>query len=216
MNLSPLHSDLARLALLGYLLASFLFAFALRSWWVWRRTGINPLVLPATDDVAGYVARGFRLCILICVGIAVAVAVGPAGTPCLGVWSTAPDILVPFGWAVLVVALGLMLLAQSQMGTAWRIGIDSARATSLVTHGLFGWSRNPIFLAMRLILAGLVLLVPAAITLVLLALAEVLIQVQVRLEEAHLSALHGARYEHYRAHVARWLGRRHENEAQTQ
>jgi protein-S-isoprenylcysteine O-methyltransferase Ste14 len=109
-----------------------------------------------------------------------------------------------------------MLLAQSQMGTAWRIGIDSARATSLVTHGLFGWSRNPIFLAMRLILAGLVLLVPAAVTLVLLVLAEVLIQVQVRLEEAHLGALHGASYERYRAQVARWLGRRYENEARTQ
>lgn len=208
MTLSPLDSPAARLALPAFLIAYFLLAFALRSWWVWRHTGINPLVLPMSDDAAGYVARGFRLCILASALIAAAVAAGPAGTRLLGIIDAVPTALVPLGWALLVGALGLIVLAQAQMGAAWRIGIDTERRTSLVTHGLFGWSRNPIFLGMRLILVGLVLLVPAVATLALLAAAEVLIQVQVRLEEAHLSALHGERYAAYRARVARWFGRR--------
>ena len=45
--------------------------------------------------------------------------------------------------------------------------------------------------------------------------AEILIQVQVRLEEAHLSALHGGAYDDYRAQVRRWWGR-HVTPASTQ
>jgi protein-S-isoprenylcysteine O-methyltransferase Ste14 len=33
-----------------------------------------------------------------------------------------------------------------QMGDSWRIGIDQEQKTSLVRHGVFKLSRNPIFL----------------------------------------------------------------------
>jgi protein-S-isoprenylcysteine O-methyltransferase Ste14 len=91
------------------------------------------------------------------------------------------------------------------MGLSWRIGIDTAHATELVQHGLFGVSRNPIFLAMRLSLLGLLLVYPAAATLALLVAGEILIQVQVRLEEQHLLGLHGDAYRAYCARVRRWL-----------
>jgi protein-S-isoprenylcysteine O-methyltransferase Ste14 len=41
--------------------------------------------------------------------------------------------------------------------------------------------------------------------LAILAAAEVVIQVQVRLEEKHLSGLHGSAYDQYFSKVPRWL-----------
>ena len=58
---------------------------------------------------------------------------------------------------------------------------------------------------MRLSLLGLFLVFPAAATLVLLVAGEILMQVQVRLEEQHLTALHGEVYRVYRSRVRRWL-----------
>jgi protein-S-isoprenylcysteine O-methyltransferase Ste14 len=50
------------------------------------------------------------------------------------------------------------------------------------------------------------LMVPTAITLASAAAIEILIQLQVRLEEAHLHRTHASTYEHYCRRVARWLG----------
>ena len=58
---------------------------------------------------------------------------------------------------------------------------------------------------MRLNLAGLFLVLPNAATLALFLLAEALIQVQVRLEEAHLSTAIGETYAEYRRAVPRWI-----------
>jgi len=44
-------------ALLIYYIVVFVVAFAWRSLLVYRRSGINPLVLPSSADAYGYVAR---------------------------------------------------------------------------------------------------------------------------------------------------------------
>lgn len=208
-TLSPLFSAGARVALLLALLLGVVFTLALRSWQMVRRTGINPIVLPASDDAVGYVGRGFRVVLVGTALWVVLVAASPAVVAQAGLLVAAPSgLLALLGWPIVAAALALMWVAQRQMGESWRVGIDRERATTLVTGGLFSRSRNPIFLAMRALLLGLVLLVPAAPSLALLVAGEVLIQVQVRLEEAHLSALHGRAYDDYRARVQRWWGRR--------
>ena len=214
--LSPLQSRAAAAALLTVFVLGFALALVLRSWRVVRRTGINPVVLPNSDDAAGYVGRGFRL-VLVCTALwVVLVAASPATAGRLGLFAPVPlGPLALLGWPIVAAALALMWAAQEQMGASGRVGIDRKRATALVTGGLFGRSRNPIFLAMRALMVGLVLLVPAAPTLALLVAAEILIQVQVRLEEAHLSVLHGGAYDDYRAQVRRWWGR-HVTPASTQ
>lgn len=91
------------------------------------------------------------------------------------------------------------------MGKSWRIGIDAGAAPPLVRTGLFAISRNPIFLGMRVSLLGLFLVLPNAVTLAVLLVAETLIQVQVRLEEEHLQRVHGTAYATYRRSARRWL-----------
>jgi protein-S-isoprenylcysteine O-methyltransferase Ste14 len=107
--------------------------------------------------------------------------------------------------ALLLTSLAWTVVAQAQMGESWRIGIDEGHRTPLVRKGVFGLSRNPIFLGMMLTLLGLFLVTPNAVTLLVLCLGVVLIQIQVRLEEEFLSGAHGEDYAGYRRDVRRWL-----------
>jgi protein-S-isoprenylcysteine O-methyltransferase Ste14 len=192
--------------LLGYFVAYFSLGFVWRTWLVRRRTGINPLVLATGDHALGYVSRAFKIT-LIAAGCTVAThAFAPSW---LSGWGQLPWIGSEgahiLGWTLLGLALIGLGMAQAQMGHAWRIGIDQAHRTTLVETGLFRFSRNPIFLAMRITLLGQLLVLPHAVTLGLLCAGEILMQVQVRLEEEHLEAQHGATYLRYRARVRRWI-----------
>jgi protein-S-isoprenylcysteine O-methyltransferase Ste14 len=109
------------------------------------------------------------------------------------------------GICLLSLSLIWTAIAQAQMGASWRIGIDSKHRTELVESGVFGWSRNPIFLGMIATMLGLFSTAPNALTLLIAGLVITLIQIQVRLEEEHLGHLHGAAYQTYRLRVPRWL-----------
>jgi protein-S-isoprenylcysteine O-methyltransferase Ste14 len=192
--------------LLIYFVAFFLLAFVIRSVLVYRSTGINPLVLPRTQDAYGYVGMAFKLLMLGCAAVVSLLAFAPNASTWLGpITQLEITPIKGLGWSCLLVSLLWMLVAQAQMGASWRIGIDSANRTELVSKGLFSISRNPIFLATRLALLGFFLVAPNAATSAILAAAEIVIQVQVRLEEKHLSGLHGSAYEQYFSKVPRWL-----------
>lgn len=193
-------------ALLTYYVVVFIVAFVLRSLLVYRRSGVNPLVLPSSADAYGYVARAFKV-VIVGIGVVVGgLAISPESQIYFGRWTALSTPVVAYaGWALLIASLIWLLIAQAQMGASWRIGIDDKRRTELVQHGLFTLSRNPIFLAMRVNLVGLFLVFPSAVTSALLVAGEILMQVQVRLEEQHLTNLHGQVYDAYRAKVRRWL-----------
>ena len=91
------------------------------------------------------------------------------------------------------------------MGDSWRIGIDQESETKLVQAGFFRFSRNPIFLGVRINLLGFFLVLPNALTLVILILGDVILQIQVRMEEEFLARKHGKSYEEYKRSVPRWL-----------
>ena len=113
--------------------------------------------------------------------------------------------LIWIGVGLLIIALLWILLAQSNMGRSWRIGVDQDVKTDLVQNGLFAISRNPIFLGMRIMLIGFFLVLPNAVTFAIWLLGDSLMQIQVRLEEAHLRQIHGDAYNAYARRVRRWL-----------
>ena len=183
----------------------FAAAFVWPTWRLWKRDRVNALVLPGDDSAEGSVGRWFRFAL---VSIFVLLAALSLGLPVSSVgplpWAEGPLVRL-MGWTLLALSLAWVVLAQAQMGASWRIGIDAASSPPLVTSGIFRLSRNPIFLGMRASLLGLFLVLPNAVTLSILLSGEILIQVQVRLEERHLSAAHGSGYDGYRAGVGRWL-----------
>ena len=197
--------DAAPRLLLGYFVLSIAAAFVWPTLRLWRRERVNALVLPRDDSAHGVVAAWFRGVIAATLLLLVALSVGvPLSATGPLTWLEAEGI-VTAGWALLGVSLVWIVVAQAQMGRSWRIGIDGITRPPLVRTGLFGRSRNPIFLGMRLNLAGLFLVLPNAATLALLLLGEAMMQLQVRLEEAHLSATFGAEYDAYRGVVPRWI-----------
>lgn len=177
-----------------------------RTYQVWRKTGVNPYRLGREDNIYGFMARIFHLTVI---GSISAIGIYSFAQPLYPYLAPISWLEIPFvtglGIAACITALVWVVMAQSQMGESWRVGIDSEHETALITHGLFQYSRNPIFLGMRINLAGFFLVLPNALTLGIWLVGDVAIQAQVYLEEAHLRCLHGATYEDYCQQVRRWI-----------
>jgi protein-S-isoprenylcysteine O-methyltransferase Ste14 len=160
-----------------------------------KRQGSNKLI-----DLAFQVMFGLRIAVILVFALA---------PNWYGLLLPFPSLRTPavaaIGLALLVGSWLWIVAAQSQMGRAWRIGIDQGNAAELVTEGLFRLSRNPIFLGMRVNALGLFLVLPNALTLAMLIFAELLLPWHVRYEERHLMALHGEAFQAYCQRVRCWL-----------
>lgn len=115
------------------------------------------------------------------------------------------------GWLgipVVVAGFCLLLVAVLTMRRARTTFIPRRDPSALVTGGVFGFSRNPIYLADALILSGAILYWGAWVALPVVPLFMVLItQRYIRDEEARLRAGFGPAYEAWAAHVPRWVWR---------
>lgn len=115
------------------------------------------------------------------------------------------------GWCVMVVAFIAPFAAISQFGQAGTtVNPHRPEETSaLVTGGVYGWTRNPMYLGLMIVLIGwatrLGSLSPFAGPVIFVPLIE---RLQILPEEHVLRARFGKEYEDYCARVNRWLGRR--------
>jgi protein-S-isoprenylcysteine O-methyltransferase Ste14 len=121
---------------------------------------------------------------------------------------------IPAGDAIHRISGGLLILIGLAIGVSGIRDFSSAGTPvptnqptrALVTDGMHGWSRNPIYLGMFLIYGGigiaaqsvwmLILAVPLAITIRYGVIAR---------EEAYLEQRFGEAYLDYKARVRRWL-----------
>lgn len=103
------------------------------------------------------------------------------------------------GWAII-------LIAQHQMGAAWRLGIVDER-TELQVRGVYRYVRHPIYTGMLVYTLGMLLMMPTYIMLGLTVLAFLGLNREARLEEAHLENMHGDSYRRFAAQTGRWLPR---------
>lgn len=109
------------------------------------------------------------------------------------------------GLALACLALAYAALAQHQMGSSWRFGLDSAHKTELVTDGLFKSSRHPIYFGFLMLGIGLFLAMPSTLTAVAAAILAVALSIQTRLEEEFMLEQHGDAYSEYLARTRRWV-----------
>jgi protein-S-isoprenylcysteine O-methyltransferase Ste14 len=109
------------------------------------------------------------------------------------------------GAIILVGGFALFVTAQWQMGASWRIGIDENAKLGLVETGLFGLSRNPIYLALLLIVTGYLALLPTLWSLLLWCATYVLIRLLIAAEERYLRSSYGEAYEAYERRIGRLL-----------
>ena len=110
--------------------------------------------------------------------------------------------------AALLVGAALLLIATA-MGLFRSAGtspLPMLPTTTLVFRGPYRFTRNPMYLAMALLYAGVALLFDFVWALVLLPVVIVIVQTQViAREERYLEAKFGDEYRAYRGRVRRWL-----------
>ena len=108
---------------------------------------------------------------------------------------------------VVVVCAGLLTFALALWAFAdsWRIGIDRNTAGALVTDGIFAWTRNPIYIALDLIAFGTFLVQGRALFLALALMLAGLLDYQIRREEQYLAAAYGDAYRAYCERVGRYI-----------
>jgi len=111
-----------------------------------------------------------------------------------------------FGLVLFLTGAGLMFAAMRLFRLAGTNVPTYLPTTSLVTHGPYRFTRNPIYLALTLIYVGLAVGVDSIWPLItLLPLLLVMHFGVVRREEAYLEQKFGEAYRDYRARVRRWI-----------
>tara|TARA_R110002126_G_scaffold146067_14_gene292014 strand:+ start:85 stop:570 length:486 start_codon:yes stop_codon:yes gene_type:complete len=110
------------------------------------------------------------------------------------------------GPALVVAAVAVAIIAERQFKRAGTSVKPWVPTTAIVTTGLFAFSRNPMYVAMVVLLFGLAF---AGNTLWILTATVGFVGVMhygvILREEAYLERLFGATYADYRARVRRWI-----------
>ena len=115
----------------------------------------------------------------------------------------------PWIWAGVVPLAAAAALAVLAEWRFWRVRtpiLPNRNPRSLVTSGVFAVSRNPMYLALTLALAGLWLLLGSATPGVMVPAFVVIVdRLFVRREERRLEAVFGQAFRDYRRRVRRWI-----------
>ena len=113
-------------------------------------------------------------------------------------------------------AASAILIVSMVIGIAAVVGFRRAKTTinpltpqassALVVRGIYRWTRNPMYLAMLLVLVSWACIVSNWAALAMLPLfVATLNRLQIEPEERALRARFGAEFENYRRKVRRWL-----------
>lgn len=175
-------------AMLAIILATLVRGVAIR-----RSTGDRPWAFASAKGLQRIAGAGFALSVA---ALLFAAALAAAGSPYRTMLAA----------ALAVTGAAIVITAQVQMGRAWRIGVRAGDAPLFVSHGLFRYSRNPIFVGMMLIGLSAAMVSAAWWSWLALAAFTTSCAVQVRIEETHLEASFGEDYRQFRASVPRWIG----------
>jgi protein-S-isoprenylcysteine O-methyltransferase Ste14 len=133
--------------------------------------------------------------------------VGRHGLPAL--LQINPSLTTPSG-----LVLGIVMTAAGYaatlwcyviMGNTWRIGVNPAEKTRLVSQGPYRLVRHPIYLFQIVMLAGAAMLLPTVLSLILLVVHYLCISAKASDEEAYLLTAHGGKYRDYLSRTGRFF-----------
>lgn len=158
-----------------------------------RATGDRPWAFASAKGVQRIAGSSFALSVATLL-VAAALAVESS------VVRTVPAAIIG------LIGAAIVIVAQVQMGRAWRVGVREGDAPLFVSHGLFRFSRNPIFVGMMIVGLSASMVSGDWWSWVALATFVASCAVQVGIEETHLEASFGQSYRDFRAYVPRWIG----------
>ena len=182
-----LHS-IPLLAMLSIVAATLVRGIAIR-----RKTGDRPWAFASAKGVQRIAGSSFAFSVAALIAAAALAPVSDTGR-------TITEAIIA------IVGAAIVMVAQVQMGRAWRVGVREGDAPLFISHGLFRYGRNPIFLGMMLVGLSAAMVSGTWWSWSALAVFIASCAVQVRIEEAHLEASFGQSYREFRSSVPRWVG----------
>lgn len=182
-----LHS-IPLLAMLSIITATLVRGIAIR-----RKTGDRPWAFASAKGVQRIAGSSFAFSVAALIAAAALALASDTG------WTITAAIIA-------IVGAAIVMVAQVQMGRAWRVGVREGDAPLFISHGLFRYSRNPIFVGMMLVGLSAAMVSGTWWSWSALAVFIASCAVQVRIEEAHLEASFGQSYREFRSSVPRWVG----------
>lgn len=176
---------------------SFLFFFGLGGQIarVWKATGRFPIVAAPH----GLISLALPVAMF-------AYALKPLlyGPPIALFWSLPVRLL---GLAALCLGTSVVGISFQEMGSAWRIGIDDAQRTQMVSRGIYSRVRHPIYSGVMAICGGLFLVTASPGFLLAFCISVAAAILQSRAEERYLTETFGDAYKEYMASTGRFLPR---------
>ncbi len=109
------------------------------------------------------------------------------------------------GLLIMAGGVTFFILAVITMKNSWRVGIDKETKSSLITHGIYRYSRNPAFVGFNLMFTGLFLTFPGILTLLVLLANLISFHLLILQEERHLKESFGREYLKYIEKTPRYL-----------
>lgn len=191
---------------LAYWLLYYGLLLIYRAFILYRNTGVNAVRNMDREGLPGFIEAVFKVCFILIPVLVLNYVFIP--------WNYVyfvPIHYLTVGWLNTIgvgLAIGGILfafVAQLQMGDAWRLGIDRSTTTEIINHGLYRYSRNPIYLGVLVATLGFFLFLPSAASFGLLIANYLGLEVKIRLEEKFLETNRSEAYETYRSSVRRWL-----------
>ena len=146
--------------LVSYFILFITVALFFRSYMLYKKTGINALRQASGDRTLRILAIVFKIQLTAAVSLIVDDFYGWGFLSAHHFEWIPPLVGGGVGSILLILCFFVIVIAQQQMKTSWRIEIDRSNKAQLITRGLFKYSRNPIFVALRFSYLALFLMIP--------------------------------------------------------
>lgn len=109
------------------------------------------------------------------------------------------------GYLFVILGFIIGLLALIEMRNSWRVGIKHNQKTTLITTGIYNFSRNPYFLSYGLLIFGFLLVLPSVLIFVFYACLMLVFHNMILEEEQYLEKIHSENYLKYKRTVNRYF-----------
>ena len=182
-------------------------AYAVKKQWVQKRIGKNPFILSSSQSTAeGYLKKTAFLFFPLWLG---GMGVHAFWPHLLNRWShfQPPAIVMGTGLFLFAVSFALFIAALVHLREAWRFGIDREQTSLLITNGVYGFIRHPIYTSLKLAQCATLLLFPNLYFLVIILPAFLGFTMIALLEEDFLLQNFGQKYRDYMARTGRFYPR---------
>lgn len=115
------------------------------------------------------------------------------------------DRLSGIGILIMTLGLAIFIVAMIEMKTSWRVGIDKGTKSTLVTEGIYQFTRNPAFVGFDLMFIGLFVTYPNILTLGIALINILAIHRLILQEEKHLKITFYEEYLKYCRSTRRYI-----------